>query len=199
VNPDEADYLKLGSRLVMAGSSAVLRSLGILGINAAGFTSSGVAAGSLAATIQSIAYGPSTGGLFSIFQSMGATSVVAPPLALAGAAVAGVGIAMLSICGGHSKAGESGSSDGNPREDGSDGDNTEEGRSCDGHPREGRSSSGDAGEGGSNTGEGESSGGNDSDDSDSDDSSNTITPAGTCLTKTVIGHQNQRLRRRVIH
>ncbi len=39
--------------------------------------------GSLAAAIQSVVYGGATGGLFSIFQSIGATAVVAPPLALA--------------------------------------------------------------------------------------------------------------------
>jgi hypothetical protein len=38
--------------------------------------------GSLAAGIQSLVYGASTGGVFSVFQSIGATAVVAPPAAL---------------------------------------------------------------------------------------------------------------------
>ena len=39
--------------------------------------------GSLAATIQSALYGASTGGIFSVIQSLGATAVVAPPVTLA--------------------------------------------------------------------------------------------------------------------
>jgi hypothetical protein len=46
VNPDEADYVELaGSGLLIAGSSVILPSLGVLAINAVGFTSTGVAAG----------------------------------------------------------------------------------------------------------------------------------------------------------
>jgi len=138
---DEADYLKLaGSRLVMAGTSAVVPSLGILGINAVGFTSSGVAAGSIAATIQSVFYGASTGGLFSIFQSIGATAVVAPPLALGlGVAAIGTGLAchVLSNQGGDSNPEEGGSSGDNAGEDGNSddnaGDSESEGRSSDGN------------------------------------------------------------------
>jgi hypothetical protein len=45
---DEADYIKLaaaGNDLLIVGSSVILPSIGVLAINAAGFTSTGVAAG----------------------------------------------------------------------------------------------------------------------------------------------------------
>jgi hypothetical protein len=53
--------------------------------------------GSLAAGFQSIVYGASTGGLFSVLQSIGATAVLAPPLALGLGVVAfatGTGLAI---------------------------------------------------------------------------------------------------------
>ncbi|KAF5316376.1 hypothetical protein D9619_006728 [Psilocybe cf. subviscida] len=58
-----------------------------------GFTSSGVLAGSLAALIQSVFYGANTGGIFSLFQSIGATAALAPPVAfvLGGALLIGAG------------------------------------------------------------------------------------------------------------
>jgi hypothetical protein len=47
-DPDEPDYVKAaGNGLLIAGSWATLPSLGILAINAVGFTSSGVTAGIL--------------------------------------------------------------------------------------------------------------------------------------------------------
>ncbi|KAF9067571.1 hypothetical protein BDP27DRAFT_1448995 [Rhodocollybia butyracea] len=58
-------------------------------LNTVGFTSSGVLAGSAAASVQSLIYGGSTGGLFSVMQSIGATGVVAsvPVLGLAAGVV----------------------------------------------------------------------------------------------------------------
>ncbi|KAG7092613.1 hypothetical protein E1B28_008956 [Marasmius oreades] len=73
----------IGQGLVAGGSSVVLPTVGIATLNAVGFTSSGVAAGSLAAGIQSVIYGGATGGVFSALQSIGATAVMAPPVAIA--------------------------------------------------------------------------------------------------------------------
>jgi len=57
-----------------------------------GFTSSGVAAGSTAASIQSAFYGASTTGLFSAAQSVGATGVVSAATTVTSATVgAGIG------------------------------------------------------------------------------------------------------------
>jgi hypothetical protein len=69
--------------------------------------------GSIAATIQSAVYGAYIGGLFSVLQSIGATAVVASPLALGlGAATLGTGlICKLSGRGRPSNAG--GDDDGN--------------------------------------------------------------------------------------
>ncbi|KAI0370146.1 hypothetical protein BV20DRAFT_1052768 [Pilatotrama ljubarskyi] len=58
--------------LVWAAAAVVLPALG--------FTSAGVVGGSLAALAQSAIYGASTGGLFSVLQSIGAT-IVAPTAA----------------------------------------------------------------------------------------------------------------------
>jgi len=109
---ENQEYVKLatGHNLLIAGSSVMLPSLGILAVNAVGFTSSGVAAGSLAAGLQSLVYGAYTGGLFSVLQSIGATAVVAPPFALGlGMVALGTGLAIkLSKAGGgdRSDAGE---------------------------------------------------------------------------------------------
>ncbi|CAE6467670.1 hypothetical protein ACGC1H_004078 [Rhizoctonia solani] len=56
-----------------------------------GFTASGVAAGSLAAAIQSAVYGAAVpaGGLFAIMQSVGATATIVPAL-IAGASATGI-------------------------------------------------------------------------------------------------------------
>ena len=56
-------------------------------------------AGSLAAGLQSAIYGGATGGVFSVLQSIGATAVLAPPVAIglgAGALVAGAGCVAVS-------------------------------------------------------------------------------------------------------
>jgi hypothetical protein len=78
--------------------------------------------GSLAAGIQSLVYGASTGGLFSIFQSIGATAVVAPPVALIlGGVAVGTGIA-LAISG----RGNDDNTGGGGRNDGGDDDDDDE-------------------------------------------------------------------------
>ena len=65
-------------------------------LSAAGFTSSGVAAGSLAASIQSVVYGGATGGLFSLFQSAGARGIGVAGNAVAGSIGAGIGAASVT-------------------------------------------------------------------------------------------------------
>ncbi|KAK7043972.1 hypothetical protein VNI00_008140 [Paramarasmius palmivorus] len=94
IDPTEILTKLAGTGLLAGGALAIIPSVGIAVLNAIGFTSSGVAAGSAAAAIQSAVYGGATGGLFSVCQSIGATAVVAPPVAIGlgiGAVVAGVG------------------------------------------------------------------------------------------------------------
>ncbi|KAF9265523.1 hypothetical protein L218DRAFT_942878 [Marasmius fiardii PR-910] len=89
----------IGDGLVASGSSVVLPAAGIATLNAVGFTSSGVAAGSLAAGIQSVLYGGATSGAFSALQSIGATAVMASPVALvlgAGALTVGIGCKLVA-------------------------------------------------------------------------------------------------------
>ncbi|ESK81716.1 hypothetical protein Moror_5452 [Moniliophthora roreri MCA 2997] len=71
-----------GGGLLAGGSAMVLPSAGVAALHAVGFTSSGVAAGSIAAGLQSFFYGGLTSGLFSICQSIGATAVIAPPVVI---------------------------------------------------------------------------------------------------------------------
>ncbi|KAI0756016.1 hypothetical protein C8Q80DRAFT_1125696 [Daedaleopsis nitida] len=72
--------------LATAGAALILPAIG--------FTSMGVAGGSLAALAQSVLYGASTGGVFSVLQSVGAT-IVAPAaievVGAVGAAAVGAG------------------------------------------------------------------------------------------------------------
>ncbi|KAJ3548390.1 hypothetical protein NMY22_g1283 [Coprinellus aureogranulatus] len=65
-----------GIALIVAGAAVLVPAVGILALNAIGFTSGGVAAGSLAALIQSVFYGAATGGAFSVFQMLGATAAL---------------------------------------------------------------------------------------------------------------------------
>ncbi|KAF9645331.1 hypothetical protein BDM02DRAFT_3120353 [Thelephora ganbajun] len=106
--------------------SVLLAPIPVVGaLTAVGFTSTGIAAGSIAATIQSIVYGGVTGGLFSLLQSAGATMVL-PSVGtiFAGAASTGAGIAIMkgesvstseiltdSIARGHQPGGDDGSDD----------------------------------------------------------------------------------------
>ncbi|KXN82691.1 Quinidine resistance protein 1 [Leucoagaricus sp. SymC.cos] len=59
-------------RAAAVGSAAALPLIGIPLLGAIGFTSTGVAGGSIAAGIQSAVYGGATGGVFSVLQSIGA-------------------------------------------------------------------------------------------------------------------------------
>lgn len=82
--------------LAVGGSIVLIPALGILALNAIGFTAGGVAAGSLAAALQSIFYGGATTGLFSILQSVGATAVLpAAGTVLASVGAVGTGLASL--------------------------------------------------------------------------------------------------------
>jgi len=62
-----------------AVAAGALLTAGALAVPLAGFTTSGVAAGSLAASVQSTMYGAYTSGAFSVFQSWGATAAWAAP------------------------------------------------------------------------------------------------------------------------
>ncbi|KAF5349612.1 hypothetical protein D9756_008840 [Leucocoprinus leucothites] len=93
--------LKIGA--VAVGSAAALPLIGIPLLGAIGFTSTGIAGGSVAAGLQSAVYGGATGGVFSVFQSIGARAAF--PVAynfVAGAIGAGAAAA----------AGQGGTSDG---------------------------------------------------------------------------------------
>ncbi|KAF9447233.1 hypothetical protein P691DRAFT_802720, partial [Macrolepiota fuliginosa MF-IS2] len=78
-----------GVILGIAGGAILLPVAAPAALATVGFTTSGVAAGSLAAAAQSVIYGGATTGLFSVLQSAGATAA-AP---VVGQAVAGVGLA----------------------------------------------------------------------------------------------------------
>ncbi|KAF9053109.1 hypothetical protein BJ165DRAFT_1400451 [Panaeolus papilionaceus] len=60
-------------------------------LNGVGFTATGVTAGSLATVVQSAFYGASTGGVFSLLQSVATKTLIPPPIAMAMTATA-VGI-----------------------------------------------------------------------------------------------------------
>jgi len=105
-----------GAGLIIGGGAVLFPSIAI----ATGFTPGGVAAGSLAASIQSVFYGGATTGLFSLLQSVGATAA-APA---APAAVATIVTAVGSIAAGAVLAGQGdkpGDDGGALASDGSDG------------------------------------------------------------------------------
>ncbi|PPQ91370.1 hypothetical protein CVT25_004137 [Psilocybe cyanescens] len=72
----------LGSGLTATSLAVLLPSLAIAIVNAIGCTAGGIAAGSMAAAIQSAFYGAYTTGLISTLQAFGATAVIAFPAAL---------------------------------------------------------------------------------------------------------------------
>ncbi|KAK7462176.1 hypothetical protein VKT23_007780 [Stygiomarasmius scandens] len=79
--------------LMTVGSTMTLPSIGLAAVNAAGFTSAGVAPGSVATIVQPVVYGAYTTGTFSALQSVGATAVMASP------AVLGIGATLVVIGG----------------------------------------------------------------------------------------------------
>ena len=74
---------------VITGATAVVAAPAVL--SAVGFTAGGVAAGSVAASIQSVFYGASTGGVFSVLQSAGAAGIGAAGNAAIGGIGGGIG------------------------------------------------------------------------------------------------------------
>ncbi|TFK24328.1 hypothetical protein FA15DRAFT_619484 [Coprinopsis marcescibilis] len=85
----------MSTGLVVAGGAVLAPAAGILALNTLGFTALGVEAGSIAAILQSAIYGGGTTGIFSIFQSIGATAVLPNAgglIASASALTAGVGL-----------------------------------------------------------------------------------------------------------
>lgn len=89
-------FASAGSALMISGSVVLIPALGILALNAIGFTSAGVAGGSLAAFVQSMFYRGATAGLFSMLQSAGATAVM-PAAGLLASATSAVGAGVASM------------------------------------------------------------------------------------------------------
>jgi len=92
-------FAKNNSTSLIAGTACAVGSAFLLpvALPLLGFTAAGVAAGSFAATAQSVFYGAFTGGVFSAFQSMGAVGVsagVSATMAMFGFAT-GAGIGRL--------------------------------------------------------------------------------------------------------
>ncbi|RXW20924.1 hypothetical protein EST38_g4944 [Candolleomyces aberdarensis] len=106
-------FASAGAGLMVGGSLVIIPALGILALNAIGFTSTGVAGGSFAALIQSIFYRGATAGLFSILQSAGATAVMPAAGAIAGASSA-IGAGVASLLYGSKKDSNNGSPDPSP-------------------------------------------------------------------------------------
>ena len=74
---------------VVTGATAVVAAPAVLSV--VGFTAGGVAAGSVAASIQSVFYGAYTGGVFSVLQSAGAAGIGAAGNAVIGGIGGGIG------------------------------------------------------------------------------------------------------------
>jgi hypothetical protein len=90
-NPGHTAKLAIGGTLVAAGT---LLTFGALAVPMLGFGVGGVAAGSAAAGIQSLAYGGATCGAFSVLQMAGAT-LAWIPVASGAAAASATGVAVL--------------------------------------------------------------------------------------------------------
>ncbi|EIW74612.1 hypothetical protein CONPUDRAFT_159899 [Coniophora puteana RWD-64-598 SS2] len=82
----------IAGALVAGGVFLAAPPVGIMAINALGWQAGGVAAGSIAAGIQSVVYGASTGGVFSMLQAVGATAVVNVPALTAGIGMMGAAV-----------------------------------------------------------------------------------------------------------
>jgi len=81
----------LSVTLIGTGAVLVLPTVGAAILGAVGFGSGGVTAGSIAASLQSAIYGGATGGVFSVLQSLGATTVASPFAAFAGSGLGAAG------------------------------------------------------------------------------------------------------------
>merc|ERR1712193_26067 len=96
--------LKIG---LFAGAGVIVGVCAIpLGLPLLGFRSAGVAAGSIAASIQSVVYGGFTRGLFSLAQSAGAAGIGAATTAIMGAVGGAAGAGAAAVM----KSSDSGSS-----------------------------------------------------------------------------------------
>ncbi|KAF9527880.1 hypothetical protein CPB83DRAFT_855353 [Crepidotus variabilis] len=78
--------------LVVAGATAFTPVVVIGGLNALGFTATGVALGSIAAGLQSAIYGGATTGIFSLCQSVAATGAVPTAISAVTSLVAGASV-----------------------------------------------------------------------------------------------------------
>ncbi|KAF4615001.1 hypothetical protein D9613_002467 [Agrocybe pediades] len=99
-------HLIIGTLLSSVGVVVLVPSLTVAIVNLIGFTADGVLAGSIAAFVQSLVYGGSTRGLFSILQSFGATATISPVgLAIGGALLVAGGVLANNARGGNSGGG----------------------------------------------------------------------------------------------
>ncbi|KAI0652771.1 hypothetical protein C8Q79DRAFT_1005936 [Trametes meyenii] len=116
----------LGACALVAATPVIVTAGAAIVLPVIGFTSAGVAAGSIAAGVQSAVYGGATCGVFSLLQSAGAT--IAAPAAME--VVAALGTAAMGarmIQGGGNGDGEEGE-DGDGDEGGDDGDDEGKGK-----------------------------------------------------------------------
>ncbi|KAH6880902.1 hypothetical protein BKA70DRAFT_1343169 [Coprinopsis sp. MPI-PUGE-AT-0042] len=73
----------LSGAAIITGGALLAPAVAVGALGAVGFTAGGVAAGSLAAAVQSAVWGATTGGVFSALQAAGAT-MVAPAAQVVG-------------------------------------------------------------------------------------------------------------------
>ncbi|KAF4615000.1 hypothetical protein D9613_002466 [Agrocybe pediades] len=80
----------IGTLVPTVGVTVLIPSLTVVLVNLLGFTANGVLAGSIAAFVQSLFWGGSTGGIFSALQAFGATATISlPALAIGGGLLLG--------------------------------------------------------------------------------------------------------------
>ena len=78
-----------------AGTAAVVATP--MALSAAGFTASGIAAGSVAATIQSVWYGGTAGGMFAALQSAGVLGIGSTATAAIGGATGAAAVMIRRV------------------------------------------------------------------------------------------------------
>ncbi|KAI0674020.1 hypothetical protein C8Q78DRAFT_1076964 [Trametes maxima] len=117
----------LGACALVAATPVIVTAGAAIVLPVIGFTSAGVAAGSIAAGVQSAVYGGATCGVFSLLQSAGAT--IAAPAAMevvAALGTAAMGARLIRGDGHGDGTGEEGEDgDGDEGEGGDEGDNGE--------------------------------------------------------------------------